>query len=696
MGDDVHPNTKPVTAYLLCIGFVGPEKSRSRSASEVEELLRDITRFRVADVAGKVALRLDGRELVVVFAGDHSAPLECAVGLANELNRHPDIRIRTGIGGGPVTWSSELDWRSDVTRETLDSVRRLTELGDSGHILISKRLAYELASNPQWDQHLYELDDFDTKAGRISAVNFYTDSIGNPDAPRKVSRQRDQSARSTKLKSFSGTAITFLVMLMLAALVAAGVVWVRRTLNVPAVATAAVEKSVLVLPFLDLSPARDQEYLASGIAEEILDQLATIKKLRVIRRSSAFAFKNKKVEAREIARRFNVEIFIRGTVRRDGNWIRVAAEIVNASANSTVWSKTFERETRDVPAIESEIAEAAARAVAAGPIGPSMDNGWGDPLTNDLYLQGLFLSHKTTDEDLEASADFFKLALDKNPKLGRAWTGTASDLIRLTQGGRLRPVDGYWRAQQAARSALNIAPHNADAHVYLGETLRILSWDLAGDEEELKRAFAEDGNSVPAELAAAALKEWSGLPNESQAHLRSAVYRDPLSPIAGHLDVLFHLHHDRLGQAEAAAQRLMEADPSYSYFERDLALVYREQGKLQQALDIYSRLVNVAPQPGLAITYARLGRSDDARKVLDGLIQRASRQYLPSDQIAAVYVALGENDEAFRWLKRAIEEHSVTVHNLGCGRDFRALRKDPRYPVLLRRIGLDPARFSSP
>ncbi len=682
--------------YLLCLGFIGPEQARARAASEVEKLLRDTTRYRVAEVAGKVSLRLDGEELFVVFFDDYPAPLECAVEISQQLNRQPDIRVRIGIWSGPVLGNSEPDWRSNITRETLESARRLTELGDAGHILISKRLAYELASHCQWDQHLYELGEFEAKRGRISVVNFYTGDIGNPDAPRKISRQRDQNERSRRLRSFSRHASMLIGVVVLAALAAAAVLGIRRTLNIPAVASAPTEKSILVLPFLDLSPARDQEYLSDGISEEILDQLSSVIKLRVIGRSSAFAFKNKNVEGREIARRFATRTFIRGTVRRDGTWIRVAAEIVLAADNSPIWSKTFERDTRDVPIIENEIVQAAAHLLDIGPITTSNGNGWNDPLTNDLYLQGLSLSHQTGDEDLEASTDFFRLALDKNPKLARAWIGTAKNLIRLTQSGRLRPVDGYWRAQQAAKSALTLDPDDAEAHVYLGETERVLSWNLAEDELELKRAFDSDPNCIAAHLSAAALQQWVGLPNEARSHLQAAFRLDPLSPMAGHLDVLFQLASDRFGEAEAAAQRLMEADPSYSYFERDLALVYREEGKLDQALDIYSRLANVRPQAGLAITLARLGRNDDARQALDSLIQRAGRPYLPADEIAAVYATLGENDEAFRWLNRAIEEHSITVHNLGCGPDFRPLRRDPRYSVMLRRIGLDPGRFLTP
>jgi tetratricopeptide (TPR) repeat protein len=139
----------------------------------------------------------------------------------------------------------------------------------------------------------------------------------------------------------------------------------------------------------------------------------------------------------------------------------------------------------------------------------------------------------------------------------------------------------------------------------------------------------------------------------------------------------------------------MEIDPSYVYFEPNLALVYREQGKLNEALDIYVRLQQTRHQPtaGLAITLARLGRKEEARQVLDELIQMANTGYFPGDLIASVYVALGENDQAFHWLERAIQEHPGAIHEIAYAREFRPLHADPRFPDLLRRIGLDPSKF---
>ena len=311
----------------------------------------------------------------------------------------------------------------------------------------------------------------------------------------------------------------------------------------------------------------------------------------------------------------------------------------------------------------------------------------------DLYLQGLYLSNKSAEADLRKSLQFFERALEKDPKLSRAWTGIAKDWLWLADA-YVRPKEAYPKVELAARKALAIDERDSDAHAYLGETKRILAFDLKGEEAELRRALEIDSNSANTHLFMALLQNTQGNLTEGLAQLQSAVRLDPLSPIIGTFEVLMYVMNDRLDDAFAAAKRTMEIDPEYVYFEPNLALVYREQGKLKEALEIYLRLEKTRKQPtaGLAITYARLDRQEDARRVLGKLIETADTRYFPGEQIASVYVALGEKEEALRWIERAIDERSGPIHGIGRGREFRPLRSDARFPELLRRIGLDPAK----
>jgi tetratricopeptide (TPR) repeat protein len=313
----------------------------------------------------------------------------------------------------------------------------------------------------------------------------------------------------------------------------------------------------------------------------------------------------------------------------------------------------------------------------------------------EMYLRGLFLSHKGGEPNLRRSLDVFQGALTRNPRMNRALSGIAKDWILLADAGYVRPLDAYSKAEAAATSALAIDDGDTEGRMYLGETKRALSWDLKGAELELNRALPLDPNSVDGHLLMASLQVTLGRADQGLAHMRAAVRLDPLSPIVGNREVDLYVVTGRLDDAYKAALRTMEIDPNYAYFERALALVHREQGKFNEALDIYLRLAQREKQPsaGLAITYARLGRQAEARKVLDDLIRIANNRYFPGDQIASVYVALGENDEAFRWLDRAVEEHSGSIHRVTSAPEFRPLRSDRRFPDLLRRIGLDPTKL---
>ena len=695
MGEAGNSAERPQTACILAIGLAGLSKrdadQRARALAQLEQIVENTTRFRVAEVAGRVVRQKTQDGLLLVFQSDSETALECAVAISRESKEHPEIRIRIGLHAGVVNRDAETSGNG----EAIDLAEAVMNLGDDGHILLSKRLAYELATQQRWNEHFYELGEYQISGEKTSLVNFFTTKIGNSRLPEQLEQMRAGAARREKVKSLKRPIRAIFLIVVFAAAVVGGYIVVHRSLNLPGVAPVPViEKSIAILPFADLSPARDQEYLSDGISEEILNAVAKLKNVRVIARDSAFAFKNKNLDPPEIGRRLDAGTIVQGAVRREENRVHVTVELIDALADSKRWSRSFDRDVRELPEFEDEIARAIAEFLKVSGIIVTRKTTEDDPLTNDLYLQGLFLSHKTGEEDLKASLDFFRLALEKNPRLSQAWIGIARDWFQLAEHGQVRPIDGYSAVQKASLAALAIDARAAEAHVYLGEAKRVLFWDLKAEEIALQRALELDPNCVRAHLCLASLKNWTGSPDGSRANIQSALRIDPFSPLVGHAEVIVDLNGDRFDLALAAAQRMIETDPNYTYFEPDLALVYREQGKLNEALDIYLRLEKTKPQPGLAITYARSNRQDEAKGILAELIQR-SNQYSPADEIAAVYLALGDREETFRWLDRAASEHSATLHNVGCGRDFRSLRSDPRYSQLLYRIGLDPKAFPS-
>ncbi len=450
-------------------------------------------------------------------------------------------------------------------------------------------------------------------------------------------------------------------------------------------------KSIAVLPFVDLSPAKDQEYFCDGISEEILDALAKVEGLRVVARTSSFSFKAKNADVAEIAQKLNVQNILEGSLRREGNRIRITAQLVNAHDGFHIWSDTFERELGGVFAVQDEITRSIVDALKikfAVTLPPRTGQ---NTEAYDLYLQGLYLSNKSDEENLRKSLNLFQRALDKDPTLSRAWVGIAKVWFWLADA-YLKPLQAYQAVESAATKALELNENDAEAHAYLGEAKRVLHWDWKTGERELQRAVEIDPNSAMAHLLFAHHRLCSGDLAGGQIELDEAKRLDPLSPlISDHQAVLF-LYSDRLDGAVAAAKRTLTLDPNYNYLEPTLARVYREQGKLEDALALYLKAQQGTHEPnaGLAIAYARLGRITEAQRMLQQLIDKANRGYVAGEQIACVFVALDNHDEAFRWLNRAVDEHSgniITIH-----RELRPLYSDSRFPLLLRRMGIDPTK----
>jgi len=452
-------------------------------------------------------------------------------------------------------------------------------------------------------------------------------------------------------------------------------------------------KSIAVLPFVDLSQAKDQEYFCDGISEEILDALARVEGLRVVARTSSFSFKGKNADVGEIAQKLNVQNVLEGSLRREGNRIRITAQLINARNGFHIWSDTFERELQGVFAVQDEITRSIVDALKIKlAVAPPVRTP-GSTEAYDLYLKGLYYSNKSDEENLRKSLSLFQQALDKDPNFARAWTGITKVWEQLADA-YVRPLEAYPRVKEAASKALALDDKDAEAHCYLGEVKLLIDRDVAGAEAEIKRALQLDRNSATAHYFMSWLKLTQGDCDEGVNQIQEAEKLDPLSPMIIDSAAERYVAANRLDDAISAGKRVLQVDPNYIYFDSPLADAYREKGDLQEAVTLYEKAQTVThfPSAGLAITYAKMGRQEDARRVLNQRIEKSRQQYVAADSIAAVYVALGDKEEAFRWLERAFDEHSAPMFYLACHPIFRALRSDPRFADLLRRMGVDPAK----
>ena len=459
-------------------------------------------------------------------------------------------------------------------------------------------------------------------------------------------------------------------------------------------AVSSTERSIAVLPFTDLSPGEGRDYFGEGIAEEIQTALAKIEGLRVAARRSSFWFKDKKADLKEIADKLNVEHVLEGSVRRDGNRIRISAELTDCCNGFTLWSETFEREMQGIFALQDEITRAIVDALKlkldiSAPIASRLVR---STVAYDVYLHGLFYSDKATEKDLRKSLEYFERALEKDPQFGRAWTGIAKAWLWLADA-YVAPLGAYSKVREAATNALTIDNDDAEAHVYLGETKRILDWDMDGAAREFRRAVELDPKSTPSNYFSAAFWAARGERDEALVYLQRTSTIDPGSLWVNNSACELYRYFGLYDEAMAAGERALELDPAFVYGEPLLGALYREMGQFDKAIELYAKAqrLNGRPGFGIAITYARMDRPNEARDMLAKAI--ASRgSYTPGDAIAHVHVALGAHDDAIRELERACSERSSSLHFVGIAPEFEPLRSDKRFLSILRKIGLEPEK----
>lgn len=455
--------------------------------------------------------------------------------------------------------------------------------------------------------------------------------------------------------------------------------------------TAPSENSIAVLPFADLSPNRDHDYLSDGIADEILTALSKIDNLRVAARRSSFWFKDRSADLREVANKLNVAHVLEGSVRREQNRVRVTAELIDARNGFTIWSDIFEREMQSIFALQDEITRAIVETLklklAIAPPQPARSLA-----AYDSYLQGLFYSDKSTEEALRKSLGHFQRALEIDPRFGRAWTGIAKSWLWLADA-YVKPREAYSNVRDAALNALKIDKDDAEAHVYLGETKRILDWNMDGAAREFSRAIAVDPKSTPSNYFSAAFFAAIGERDKALQYLKRTATIDPASLWVNNAACELYRYFGLYDEAIAAGERAVQLDPAFIFGEPLLAALYREMDRFDEAIALYERAETISARPafGHAITYAKMNRPDEAREVLKRAVATRG-SYTPGDAIAHVYVALGAHDDAIRELERAAEERSSSLHFIGIAPEFSPLRPHDRFVKIVRRIGLDPEK----
>jgi serine/threonine protein kinase len=461
--------------------------------------------------------------------------------------------------------------------------------------------------------------------------------------------------------------------------------------------------SIAVLPFANRSRDEDDEYFADGLTDELLNVLAKIRGLRVAARSSAFTFKGKGATVAEVGRALNVATVLEGSVRKSGNRVRIAVQLVKVSDGFHLWSETYDRTLEDIFAVQDDIAQSVVKELRTTLLGeePRPDVSGGvkadvaaaakgrgtDAEAHRLFLQGRYLVDRLGREDLLKGIDYLRQALQADPGHALAWACISRAYAHEAGYGMTQLDDGYARARDAALRSLALEPDLVEGHLALATVQAMHDWDWKGADASCRRALEIAPGNAGALLTSGALARDLGRIEEAIELCRRAVEQDPLNP-GGYtgLGMTFRVA-GRLPEAEAAYRRALEISPQRVATRMVLSLVLQLQGRNEEALGEAERESEAwARLSALAVIHDACGRRAESDEALHRLI--ADHAADAAYQIAAIYTSRGETDTAFEWLDTAYAQRDAGLSAVMSEPIFIPLHADPRWISLLRRLGL--------
>jgi TolB-like protein len=465
----------------------------------------------------------------------------------------------------------------------------------------------------------------------------------------------------------------------------AGAIEIFRTLS------AGHPSSIVVLPFTSLGADPSKEYFADGLTDEITDQLVRIKPLRVVARTSANVFKGKQADAREVGRQLGVSHVLEGSVEWSGEQIRISAHLERASDGSHVWAGTYDRQAKDLLTVQSEIAEAVARALQANSGMSVASRHVPREEAHDLFLRATYDIQALTAGTVERAEQDLQQAVQIDPEYAAAWCRLALAKYKMAGAvGRNRTPAEVREVTSLYRKALSLDPDLPEAHANLG-FIAMNDWDWAGAERELRLA-SRNGPSAAAEETYGLLLAYHGRFAEADRRMTTALALDPLSSVPMVYAGSVRYWEGRYPEAIAILKQVLDRFPDQLNPQLMLNLSYIQSGRAELALAQIHKLEAKVPPLRFqeAIALARLGRREEALRLLHqletefGQDQRVSRQ-----GFALAWAALGDHAQTVKWLERSADLREFQVLNLAVNPAFATMRNDPPFRALIRRIGLN-------
>jgi serine/threonine protein kinase/TolB-like protein/Tfp pilus assembly protein PilF len=534
----------------------------------------------------------------------------------------------------------------------------------------------------------------DTESGRARVVGEHL--YGAPETkPAREGRKGPPLPRRWAAVGLAGLALVAVV----AALIGLNVAGLRDRLMWLVRARHGVPlpriESIAVLPLANLSGDPEQEYFADGMTEELITSLAKIGSLRVISRNSVMQYKGQRKPTPQIAKELNVDAIVEGSVQRSGNRVRISAQLIQAATDQHLWAETYDRDLRDVLALQSEVARTVAQQIKAT-LTPQEQTRLAathpvNPGAHDAYLKGRYYLNKWTEEGFKKGIEYFQQAIDLDPTYAPAYAGLADGYSNIALWGLRPPKEGFPLAKAAARKALELDETLGEAHAALGQIKFSFDWDWSGAEQELKRAVELSPSNADAHNVYGWFLTAMGRSDESIAEARRALELDPLTPTTS-LQLGWVLYYARRhDESIAQLRKTLELAPNLAYANMELGWNYAEKRMYPEAVAECEKAIEQLPEEQVTLgscgkVYALAGKRSEGLDILARLKRISERTYVDPYNIACLCDGLKDSNLTMEWLERAYKEHSASLYLLKNETLSDSVRSDPRFQDLLRRM----------
>jgi serine/threonine protein kinase/TolB-like protein/Tfp pilus assembly protein PilF len=662
MLDSNQPAT-PEIAHVLFMDLVGFSKHRINQQSYLQQKLNEIVsqtdEFRRAQSSDQLICKSTGDGMALVFFVDPEAPVRCALQISRALLSNRDMELRMGVHSGPVLRTVDANRQRDVAGSGINLAQRVMDCGDAGHILLSKTMADVLQEIGDRDEHLDDLGTTKVKHGlEVHLFNLYTDQLGNPARPAAM-----QPPPITRQHSSGGSPAHI--------------------------------DSLAVLPLTNASADPNTEYLSDGITESIINTLSQLPQLKVMARATVFRYKGKEVDVQEVRRDLGVRAVMMGRVLQFGDNLVIKTELVDTTDGSQLWGEQYKRKAADIFEIQEEISKEISEKLKIKLTGEEKKL-LGKRYTENteayrLYLKGRFCLSKTTKEALNNAIRHFRQAIDTDPDYALAYAGLADAYYALSSN-HLPANEAMPKARAAAEQALHMDEGLSEAHASLGLVKAFYEWDWAGAESEYRRAIELNPGYASAHHWYGWYLALMGRLSEAIREVKQASELDPLSlEINSDLGLSFFFAR-QYERAIEQFEKALEMDPNSIWTRFFMGWAREQKGDYAQAIEEYNRVAQLDDAPlimaALGHTYVMAGRREEALGVLEEMRRMAQKRHVSSYHFTILHAALGEKDEAFEWLEKSYAAREEALVWLKVDPRLDAIRTDPRFIDLQRRVGL--------